>query len=76
MQDDEGIRFIRNLYVTCSFPERDDALAASDTCQKPAPSGVKAPDGNIYWRCREHEGMVDATTRGEAVFTLTGRKTS
>jgi hypothetical protein len=50
---------IAALYVNCSFPMRADAIAASDTCQRFAKSGVVDPEtGNTYWRCDQHEGMV------------------
>jgi hypothetical protein len=63
-------RRIADMFVNCYFPMRPDVMAASDTCQHPASSAVVAPDGSRYWRCAEHEGMVDATTRGETFYEV------
>ncbi len=59
---------ISKLYVNCSFPLKPKAMAASETCQRPATSGVLNPSGSLYYRCPQHEGQLDETTTGAVRF--------
>jgi hypothetical protein len=55
----KGMTAIRDLHKRCSFPMRADAIAASDTCQHPATSGVSdSPSSPTMWRCDSHRGQV------------------
>jgi hypothetical protein len=62
---------VSSLYVGCTFPKREDVLAASDTCQHTANSAVEAEPGVFTYRCSEHRGMVDKNRRGEVLWTVT-----
>ena len=63
--DDPDAKHIADLYVRCSYPLRPDVLAASDTCQHPADSGVKDDKGNVWWRCPAHRGELRLGVTGE-----------
>lgn len=68
MTEIEIVRVI-DLYVRCSYPMRPDAIAASDTCQHPANTAVRDAEGNLWWRCRTHEGELRNGFFGEEVVT-------
>lgn len=72
--EDPDAKPITSLFVSCSFPMRPDAIAASDTCQHPADSGVKDDKGNLWWRCPDHRSMVKPGVQGEAHFAVTLRE--
>jgi hypothetical protein len=59
-------RPVTDLHVNCSYPMRPDTIAASDTCQHPANTAVRDSEGNLWWRCPEHEGQLVLGT-GEVV---------
>ncbi len=62
---------VTNLYVSCSFPMRTtNAMALSDCCRKYAHTAVEHPSGNMYYRCDEHRGMIDANTTGPVHETI------
>jgi hypothetical protein len=71
-RSDDGAMAIAGLYVKCSLRVRNftsPGLAASDTCQHPADSAVKMPNGNLMWRCHRHTGWQDITgERGAVVW--------
>lgn len=49
---------VTDLYVQCSFPMRDNAVAMSDCCRQPATTAVTSPEvEGLFWRCNEHSGM-------------------
>lgn len=59
MTPDTKMVAVMDLYVNCSYPIRDHAVAASDTCQKPAVSAVVDPESSsMYYRCPEHRKQV------------------
>jgi hypothetical protein len=64
---------VSSLYVGCAFPMRDDAIAASDTCQKTANSAVMI-DGNYYYRCPKHAGRKNARHAGYNIHTHVWRR--
>ena len=62
--DDPGAVPIAELAVNCSLRLRNfdrPRLAASDTCQRPADTGVDLASGNVMWRCPSHRGMRTLT---------------
>lgn len=56
-------RNVTDLYVQCAFPMRPDAIAASDTCQRPATSAVEIGTA-WYWRCDQHMGLIRPGVKG------------
>lgn len=68
--NDSGIRRVVDLYVNCSYPMREDVMAASDTCQQPADTAVgDGPDRKMY-RCPEHRGLTRRNERGPVYTTV------
>lgn len=69
---------ISSRNVGCGYRTASDeqmkrgGFAASDTCQKPATSGVHDPlhPGNIYWRCDGHRGLWQGTETALVVTTI------
>jgi len=62
--NDTDSRPIAELAVNCSLQLINfdrPGLAASDTCQAPADTGVELASGNIMWRCPAHRGMRTLT---------------
>lgn len=62
---------ITNLFVGCSKQVRNlhqRPMAASDNCNSHATSGVVEPDSqSIWWRCPEHEGLLNNGEEGAVV---------
>lgn len=67
---------VTELLVNCSFPMRPDAIAASDTCRRPANSAVVDPDNasRRYWRCEGHRGQMRPGQAGKAVESVPVRQ--
>lgn len=64
-------KFVSELYVNCSYPMSDDAIAASDNCNDPATSVVFARNGDMYYRCPAHRGLIDfAGNMGHVRYTV------
>jgi hypothetical protein len=61
---------VSSLHVGCSFPKRDDVKAASDTCQRTADSAVEQADGVLSYRCPEHRSRIDASRRGNTLWSV------
>jgi hypothetical protein len=56
--------FVTDLYKSCSFPMRPDAIAMSDRCGNGAVTAVRDDAGNFWYRCRAHRGMVNDRRMG------------
>jgi hypothetical protein len=65
---------VTELYVRCSYPQRPDAMSASDTCQHPADTAVRDAKGNLWYRCPTHEGKLASGVFGGEVVTCVPRK--
>ncbi len=61
---------VTDLYVSCSYPVRANALASSGNCGKYAQTAVRCPDGILYYRCAGHRGMINADTIGHVHETV------
>lgn len=62
---------VKDLYVQCSYPLREPAVAMSDCCRQSATSAVEDPYGvNFYYRCNKHEGLFRDNQRGRVVFSV------
>lgn len=60
-----------DLNVLCSYPMREDAIAASDCCGMPAVLAVEDRENhNLYDRCRAHQGQVKFGVYGRTYYTV------
>lgn len=56
---------VKDLYKECGYPLRENAVAQSDCCRRPAMSVVTGPNGCFYYRCAKHEGYYAPKVRGK-----------
>ena len=69
---------VANLYHVCSLRLRnmnDFGWAASDNCNQMASTAVRDAQGNLYWRCGSHQGIISAVF-GEVVTEIEVADTS
>lgn len=60
-----------DLYVQCSFPIVDNAIAMSDCCRKPATTAVDSPEvEGLFWRCRGHRGRWRGEVYGNVYHSV------
>lgn len=64
---------VTDMYVNCSLPMRPDAIAASDTCQKPANSATLDTNNAWMYRCETHKSIRSDGTWGETSDTVMRR---
>lgn len=60
---------VKDLYVQCSYPLREPAVAMSDCCRQSATSAVEH-GVNFYYRCNEHYGLFRDNQRCRVVFSV------
>lgn len=60
----DGLETVMSRCVKCSYPMRDDAIAANDCCGAAASSVVLTEDGSQMYRCNEHEGLIRGDKTG------------
>lgn len=60
-----------SMHAQCSYPLTEDAIAASDNCNRPATTVVQSREtGNWLYRCREHRGEVRFGVYGRVRYQM------